>query len=232
LRIGRRSGHEDPQFAQIAQGSSSRQSRDPSARPHLRHQQDEPSLQGAPGLSPRRPRAVIFDVGNVLYEWDPRFLYRTLIDDPARLDHFLRHVVTPEWHFQHDAGRPFAETSAELIAAYPEYSELIAVFGPRFCDMVPHPLPGMVALVEALDRARVPLFAITNFSAEFWPPFRAREASLFDRFRDVVVSGTERMVKPQPAIFELALQRFELGAARRCSSMTARRMSPRPKRRV
>lgn len=70
----------------------------------------------------------------------------------------------------------------------------------------------MVELVEDLDRAGVPLFAITNFSGEFWPPFRAREAALFDRFQDIVVSGTERLVKPDPAIFALALKRFGLGA--------------------
>jgi 2-haloacid dehalogenase len=120
-------------------------------------------------------------------------------------------VVTRDWHDQHDAGRPFAETSAELAAAFPEHRELIAYYGPRFGDMIPGPIPGMPALVEALDAAGVPLYAITNFSAEFWTPFRAREAALFDRFRDVVVSGAERLVKPDPAIFELALARFGLG---------------------
>ena len=69
----------------------------------------------------------------------------------------------------------------------------------------------MIELVEALDAAQVPLYAITNFSDEFWPRFRA-EAPVFERFRDVVVSGTERLVKPDPAIFALALRRFRLGA--------------------
>lgn len=66
-------------------------------------------------------RAVVFDVGNVLYGWDIGCLYRKLIDDPARLAHILTRVITPEWHFQHDAGRPFAETSAELIARFPDH---------------------------------------------------------------------------------------------------------------
>ena len=73
-------------------------------------------------------------------------------------------------------------------------------------------MPGMTALVEELDARGVPLFAITNFSAEFWPPFRAREAALFDRFRSIVVSGDERLVKPDPAIYRLALDRFGLKA--------------------
>jgi 2-haloacid dehalogenase len=155
-------------------------------------------------------RAVIFDVGHVLYDWDPRFLYQELIADEAELDAFLRDVVTREWHFQHDAGRSFADTSAELAERHPHYRELIALYGPRFEDTIPGPIPGTHEIVCELDEAGVPLFAITNFSAEFWLPFRAREAALFDRFRDVVVSGEERMLKPDPAIFALAIARFGL----------------------
>lgn len=157
-----------------------------------------------------RPIAVVFDVGNVLYDWDPRFLYERLIEDDRALDAFLRDVATKEWHFQHDAGRPFAETSAELSAEYPEFAEHIAVWGPRFSETIPGMLPGMATLVEELDAAGVPLYAITNFSGEFWKPFRAREAAIFDRFRDIVVSGDEKLVKPDAAIYRLALDRFGL----------------------
>ena len=157
-----------------------------------------------------RSCAVVFDVGNVLYDWDPRFLYERLIEDDRALDAFLRHVVTKEWHFQHDAGRPFAETSAELSAQYPEFAEHIAVWGPRFHEQIPHMMPGMAALIEELDEAGIPLYAITNFSGEFWPPFRDREAAIFDRFRDIVVSGDEKLTKPDAAIYTLALQRFGL----------------------
>ncbi|MCU6454506.1 HAD family phosphatase [Sphingomonas sp. A2-49] len=160
------------------------------------------------------PTAVIFDVGRVLYDWDPRILYRRLIDDDRALDAFLRDVVTHEWHFQHDAGRDFVDTSAELAALYPQHAALIAAWGPRFLDSIGAPVAGMPALVDELDAAGVPLFAITNFSHEFWPPFRAREAAMFDRFRDVVVSGVEKLVKPDPAIYRLALDRFGLEAAR------------------
>ena len=158
--------------------------------------------------------AVIFDVGRVLYDWDPRILYRRLIDDDRALDAFLRDVVTHEWHFQHDAGRDFADTSAELAALYPQHEALIAAWGPRFIESIGAPIAGMPALVDDLDAAGVPLFAITNFSHEFWPPFRAREAAMFDRFRDIVVSGVEKLVKPDPAIYRLALDRFGLEAER------------------
>ena len=156
------------------------------------------------------PSAVIFDVGRVLFEWDPRYLYERLIEDDQALEAFLANVVTKEWHFQHDAGRPFAETSAELSALHPEHAELIAAWGPRFNDTVPHAVPGMLELVRELDAAGVPLFAITNFSGEFWPAWVAQHRELFDRFRDVVVSGDEKLVKPDPAIYALALKRFGL----------------------
>lgn len=159
-----------------------------------------------------QPRAVIFDVGQVLYQWDPRFLYERLIADDRALDAFLSTVVTRDWHFQHDAGRPFAETSAELIAEFPEHEALIAAWGPRFNETIPAAIPGMIEIVEALDAAGVPLFGITNFSGEFWAPFRAREEAVFGRFRDIVVSGDEKLMKPDPAIYALALERFGLEA--------------------
>jgi 2-haloacid dehalogenase len=157
------------------------------------------------------PTAVVFDVGHVLFDWDVRHLYSKLIPDPAALDTFVRDVVTLEWHVQHDAGRPFAETSSELSARFPQHHDLIAQFGPRFAETIPGPIPGVHEIVAELDSAGVPLFSITNFSGEFFRPFRAANAGLFDRFRDIVVSGDERLVKPDPAIYALALRRFGLG---------------------
>lgn len=159
-----------------------------------------------------RPSIVVFDVGNVLYDWNPRFLYQRLIEDDRALDAFLRDVVTKEWHFQHDEGRDFADTSAELVAQYPHHAALIAQWGPRFAETITGTVPGMAALVDELHDAGVPLYAITNFSHEFWPPFRAREAAMFDRFRGIVVSGDEKMVKPHAPIYRLALDRWGLDA--------------------
>ncbi|MGB7404262.1 MAG: HAD family phosphatase [Pacificimonas sp.] len=150
---------------------------------------------------------IVFDVGNVLYEWDIRHLYEKLIDDPDRLDWFIGNVVTAEWHFQHDRGRPFAETSAELIALHPEEADLIRAFGPRFNETIPGPVPGMIELATELHGRGLRLFGITNFSGEFWRGFRPT-ASIFDLFADIVVSGDEQLVKPDPAIFELAKSRF------------------------
>jgi 2-haloacid dehalogenase len=157
-----------------------------------------------------QPKAVIFDVGKVLFDWEPRYLYERLIGDDRALEAFLANVVTHEWHFQHDAGRPFAETSEELIAQFPEHEALIRAWGPRFDETIRGPIPGMAEIVTDLDAAGVPLFAITNFSGEFWRAWAPQHDDLFGRFRDIVVSGDEKLVKPNPAIYRLALDRFGL----------------------
>jgi len=118
--------------------------------------------------------------------------------------------VTKDWHFQSDAGRPIDGMIAELTARFPSYATLIAAYHPRWLETIPGPIPGMLDLVADLDRAGVPQFAITNFGAEFWAMFRPT-APVFDAFRDVVVSGVEKVTKPGRAIYALALARFGLG---------------------
>ncbi|WP_343046805.1 HAD family phosphatase [Sphingomonas chungangi] len=162
------------------------------------------------GVRAPAPTSVVFDVGNVLVDWNPRAFFARHVTDSARLDRLMSEVLTLEWHTQHDAGRDFADTSAERIALYPDEAENIRRWGADFGETIGDLLPGMADLVADLDAAGVPLYAITNFSHEFWPPFRAREAALFDRFRDVVVSGEVKLIKPDPAIYGLALERFGL----------------------
>ncbi len=156
--------------------------------------------------------AVVFDVGNVLFQWHPRHLYQRLIDDQNQLDWFLANVVTLDWHFQLDAGRSFAECAEELAVRFPDERPLIQAWFSRFNETLEHAVPGMIDLVETLDAQGVPLYAITNFSAELWPPFRATQP-VFDRFRDIVVSGEEKMAKPDAAIFHLAAARFGITPA-------------------
>ena len=151
--------------------------------------------------------AVVFDVGRVLVQWDLRCLFAKLIADPGELDWFLANVVTEEWHFQHDAGRPLAEMVPERIAEFPAYARHIQAYATRFNETVPGPVPGSIELVEALAAAAVPLYAITNFGAEFWEQFRPAWP-VFARFRDIVVSGVEKIAKPDPAIYALAARRF------------------------
>jgi 2-haloacid dehalogenase len=156
------------------------------------------------------PTAVVFDVGNVLYGWDPQsFLERQIADDEARL-RFIEDIDLWSWHDTLDGGRPFDEASAELSEKFPAYADLISAWGERFGETIGDPVPGVHAIVEELDARDVPLFAITNFSADFWPPFHAKEEAFFRRFRDIVVSGEEKLLKPDPAIYYRALDRFSL----------------------
>jgi len=159
-----------------------------------------------------RPTAVVFDVGNVLYGWDPdSFLVRQIADDEARL-RFIEEVDLYGWHETLDGGRSFDEASAELSEKFPSYAHLISAWGARFGETITDPVPGVHAIVEELDSKGVPLFAITNFSADFWAPFVEREQAFFSRFRDIVVSGREKLLKPDPAIYYLALDRFRIPA--------------------
>ncbi len=157
------------------------------------------------------PKAVIFDVGQVLFHWDLRHLFTKLIADPAEVEHFVTTVITPEWHFQSDCGRPLHEMIAERIGEYPEAEALIRAYAARFNETIPGPVAGMHALVEELAAAGVPLFVITNFGHEFWQDFHPTQP-VFGHFRDILVSGTEKLAKPDPAIYRLALERFGLAA--------------------
>ncbi len=151
--------------------------------------------------------AVVWDIGHVLVEWSIRGLYEKLIADPAELDWFLEHVVTLPWHFRHDAGEPLADLIAEKVAAFPQHRALIELYGPRWLETIPGPVAGTPALVAALAERGVPQYAITNFGADTWAMFRPTFAVL-DPMIDIVVSGVERLVKPDPAIFALAARRF------------------------
>jgi 2-haloacid dehalogenase len=159
------------------------------------------------GESPDKPTAVVFDVGRVLFDWNLRYLFEKLIDEPDQLDWFLTHVVTEEWHFQADAGRPLAEMVPELSARFPEHAHLVDAYCERFNETIDRPIEGSHALVRRLAEAGVPLFALTNFGAEFFAGFRPTEP-IFELFDDIVVSGDECMAKPDPRIYEICERRF------------------------
>jgi 2-haloacid dehalogenase len=151
--------------------------------------------------------AVVWDIGHVLVQWSIRGLYAKLIPDPTELDWFLENVVTVPWHFRHDAGEPLADLIAEKVADYPEYRALIEAYSPRWLETIPGPIPGTPALVAALATRGVAQYAITNFGADTWAMFRPTFPVLAPMI-DIVVSGVERLTKPDPAIFQLAAQRF------------------------
>jgi 2-haloacid dehalogenase len=157
-----------------------------------------------------RPTAVVFDVGNVLYGWDPNALFRARIADEAERARFLAETDFMAWHEALDGGRPFVEAAHDLIGRFPEYAELIQAWSDDFGSTITGPVPGVHEIVAELDARGVTLFAITNFSADFWAPFVERERAFFSRFRGIVVSGQEKLLKPDPDIYRLALGRFGL----------------------
>jgi 2-haloacid dehalogenase len=158
-----------------------------------------------PNVQPRS--IVIFDLGGVLLDWNPRHLYRKLIPDEAECEHFLAEVCHPEWNVSQDAGRSFAEAEAEAIARHPDKAELIRAWLRRFDEMIPTAIPGTVDILEQLHARGVPLYALTNFSGETFRPTRKRFA-FFERFRGIVVSGDEKMLKPEARIYQLLCQRY------------------------
>ena len=153
------------------------------------------------------PKAVVFDIGRVLFDWNLRYLFEKLIADRQELDWFLANVVTEQWHFQSDSGRPLAELVPELKAQFPQHAALIDAYRDRFEETLPHAVPGTHAIVRQLAERNVPLYGLTNFGAEFWARSR-RGWPIFDLFADVVVSGEERVAKPDPAILAIAEKRF------------------------
>ena len=158
-----------------------------------------------------RPRIVVFDVGGVLIDWDPRHLYRKLFRDASAMEDFLGCVCTPTWNLSLDAGRPYAAGVAELTRRHPELAPLIAAYDLRWEEMVAGSYVGTVDLLRSLAAARTPLYALTNFSAEKFPLMRARY-DFFDLFAGIVVSGDLGVVKPDPAIFRALVDTYGLVA--------------------
>ena len=152
------------------------------------------------------PDTVIFDLGGVLIDWNPRYLFRKLFDDEQAMEQFLGTVCTPEWHLQHDAGKQFSETRDDLKRQHPEHAALIDAFGDRHGEMMAGAIAGTVMVLERLAAANVPLYAITNFPAQMYPVAQQRFPFL-GLFRDVAVSGYERVVKPHPELFHILLRR-------------------------
>lgn len=152
------------------------------------------------------PTVVVFDIGGVLIDWNPAYLYRKLLPDEAAVSAFLSEVCTSAWNEQFDAGRPFAEGIAALGERHPERVALIEAYWLRWHEMLGGEVAGTAEILRRLKTAGVPVHAISNWSAETFP--RAKDIYPFLGLFDVlVVSGTEKLVKPDAAIFNRFLER-------------------------
>jgi len=156
-------------------------------------------------------KTLVFDLGGVLIDWNPRYLYRKLIDDENDIDFFLAEVCSSEWNVKQDAGRALAVATAERVALFPEKKSLIEAFYDRWEEMLGGEIDETVAILRELKSNGETLYALTNWSGETFPIAEQRYDFL-QWFDGTLVSGVEKLVKPDPAIFQLLLNRYELQA--------------------
>ncbi|HLR94485.1 MAG TPA: HAD family phosphatase [Jiangellaceae bacterium] len=155
------------------------------------------------------PPAVVFDLGGVLIDWDPRYLYRRLLASEEEVERFLGTVCTPEWNRAQDAGRSWAEAVDTLAARHPDQAGLIAAYRDRWPEMIAGPFEETVRVLADLRAAGVALYALTNWSAETFPVAQ-RRFDFLRWFEGTVVSGQEQLVKPDPRLYRLLAQRHGL----------------------
>jgi 2-haloacid dehalogenase len=153
--------------------------------------------------------AVVFDVGGVLLDWNPRHLYCKLFADEAEMEWFLAEVCSPAWHAPHDRGVSTAASCAELVSRFPEFSELIWAWCTRSEEMIGGVDAGSVEVLRAVRETGVPCYALTNMEAETYP-LRLERFPFLGWFDGTVVSGREGVAKPDPAVFTRLLDRFGL----------------------
>lgn len=156
--------------------------------------------------------AVVFDLGGVLIDWNPRHLYRQLIPDQDELDHFLSRVCTKEWHLAHDRGVDTEQSCRELAQVHPEYADLIMAWAHRGEDMVAGVFEDTVAVLSELKQAGLRCLALSNMEPDTFSK-RRRRFPFFGLLDGWVISGHEGVVKPDRAIFEILLSRFGLEPA-------------------
>jgi 2-haloacid dehalogenase len=153
-------------------------------------------------------KAIIFDFGNVLLEWNPRYVYeRFFPNDSEGLERFLREVNFMEWNSHQDKGRPFTEGVASLSKEFPHYSHLIQAYQDHWVDSLGDSLDGTVEILKELKQAGFPLYGLSNWSAETFPHAREKH-DFFDLLDDMVISGEVGHVKPHPEIFQILLDRI------------------------
>jgi len=152
-------------------------------------------------------KAVLWDIGNVIVRWSPRTLFSKIFPDPVECDRFLSSVCTMDWHLAHDRGVAFEDNRDDLIAQHPEHAEAIRAWGDRWWEMFSGPIADTEAAIEDLHRAGVPQFGLSNISQHTIEGTKAMSPA-FERLQGIVVSGDEGIIKPDPAIFRLAAERF------------------------
>lgn len=152
-------------------------------------------------------KAVLFDVGNVIINWSRENLYDKLITDPARRAYFLDTVAPMEWHMKHDAGVTFADNRQDRLIAHPDFHDEIMAFDERFEEMLGELIPETIAVIEELHDKGVNMYGLTNMPQEKAAMVFSK-SPVFGWFKDIIISGDEKISKPEPAIFDLTVRRL------------------------
>ena len=152
---------------------------------------------------------IIFDFGGVLLDWNPRYLYKSYFNNDEEMEHFLADICNGEWNIRQDAGRPFAEAVKELQAKFPEYAEAIQMYDDDWEKMLKCELPESIDLIKELKFMGYGIYGLTNWSAEKIG-YAFANYSFFSLFDGIVVSGVEKVVKPDRKIYEILLERYSL----------------------
>jgi len=154
---------------------------------------------------------IIFDLGGVLVDWNPEYVYRDVFDkDQDKVDWFLNNVCTSEWNVQQDAGRTLEEGTDILVKQYPQYEDWIRIYYDKWEEMLGGPIQETVNLLNKLKRDnKYRLLALTNWSGELFPIALERYEFL-KYFEGIVVSGDEKTAKPFPKIYETIIERYQL----------------------
>ena len=155
-------------------------------------------------------KAIIFDLGNVLIDWNPAYVFDPMFDDEVRKNYFFQNICTPDWNEEQDAGRPIKQATEELVAKHPEWKDYIEAFYGKWTDMLGGPIQKSVDIFRELkEKEQYKLYALTNWSAELFPIALERYEFLH-WFDGRVVSGEEKMRKPFPKFYQVLLDRYEL----------------------
>ena len=158
-------------------------------------------------------QTIVFDLGGVLIDWNPRYLYRKLLKTATEIEFFLNNICTAEWNAQQDAGRTFRDGVTLLQKQHPHYIDLIAAYETRWEEMLGGADEATVEILRAAKKTGMPVFALTNWSAETFPVAR-KHYEFLSWFDGIVVSGEERIRKPDRAIFNILLERYKIEARR------------------